>query len=198
MKTNPGRASSVRRIANSSAVSDTGVPGEAGDMRIQVDRKAAMAAWSSLACRRRRRVPCPPQDRIDPRHQFARAERLGDVIVAADLEAEDAINLLVAGRQKQDRRIRGLADLPADLQAVHLRHADIEHDQLVDAAVEQPQRFLAVLRGGDRHAGLFEREADDVADMRIVVDDENGMQPCRASLCRCPAVVKGSAVREEC
>jgi hypothetical protein len=72
--------------------------------------------------------------------------------------------------------IRGLADLAADFEAVHFGHADVEHYQLVNAAVEQPQRFLAVLRSGDRHAALFESESDDVADMRIVVDHENGMR----------------------
>jgi hypothetical protein len=57
----------------------------------------------------------------------------------------------------------------------------------MNAAVEQPQRLLAVLRRRDRHAGLLEREADDVTDMRVVVDDKNRMGHLRASLCRCPA-----------
>ena len=63
----------------------------------------------------------------------------------------------------------------ADFEAVHLRHADVEHDEVVDVAVELAQRLLAVLRDRDRHAGLFEREAHDVADMRVIIDDENGM-----------------------
>ena len=129
-----------------------------------------------LGCsRRRRRVSRPPQDRIYPRDQFARAERFGHIVVAADFEPEDAIDFLVAGRQEQDRRIGGLADLAADLQPVHLGHADVEHDEVVDIAVEAGQRLPAVLRNGNRHAALLEREADDVADMGVVVDDENGM-----------------------
>ncbi len=142
-----------------------------------IDREPAMA--HGLGRGRRRRVSRPPQDRVDPRHQFARAERLCHIVVAADFEAQDAVDLLVARRQEQDRRVGGLPDLPADFQPVHLRHADVEHDEFVDVAVELAQRLLAVLRDGDRHAGLFEREADDVADMRVIVDDENGMSHVR-------------------
>ncbi len=45
----------------------------------------------------------------------------------------------------------------------------------MDVAVELPQRLLAVLGGGNQHARLFEREAYDIADMRVIVDDQNGM-----------------------
>ena len=58
-------------------------------------------------------------------------------------------------------------------------YADVEHDEIVDVAVEPGQRLLAVLRNGNRHAGLLECEAHDVADMVVVVDDENGMSHVR-------------------
>ncbi len=45
------------------------------------------------------------QDDVDAGHQLARAERLGDIVVAADLEPEHAVDLLVAGRQEQDRHV---------------------------------------------------------------------------------------------
>ena len=37
--------------------------------------------------------PGPLQDRLDPRHQFARAERFGDVIVCSQLHADDAADI---------------------------------------------------------------------------------------------------------
>ena len=138
-----------------------------------------MARGFRRAGRGRRRIARAAQDRIHPRDQFARAERLCHVIVAADLKSENAVDLLVAGRQEQDRRIRRLPDLAADFEAVHLRHADVEHDEFVDFAVELAQRLLAVLRGGNRHSGFFKREAHDVTDMRVVIDDENGMSHVR-------------------
>ena len=40
---------------------------------------------------------------LDPGGQFAGAERLSDVIVAADFQAQHAIDFLAAGRQEQNR-----------------------------------------------------------------------------------------------
>ncbi len=45
----------------------------------------------------------------------------------------------------------------------------------MDVAVELPQRLLAVLGGGNQHARFFEREAHDVTDMRVIINNENGM-----------------------
>ena len=116
---------------------------------------------------------------MNPCNQLARAERFCHVVVAADFEAENAIDFLVARRQEKDRGIRGFPDLPADFEPIHLRHADVEHDQFVDIAVELAQRLLAVLRDRDRHSRFLERKAHDVTDMRVIVDDENGMSHVR-------------------
>ena len=42
-----------------------------------------------------------PKDRADSRHQLARIERLGKIVVGADLQAEDAIDSFATrGQQK--------------------------------------------------------------------------------------------------
>ena len=46
---------------------------------------------------------CPSQDRADSCSQFPRIERLGQVIVGTELEAQDAIDGLAAGGQHQYR-----------------------------------------------------------------------------------------------
>ena len=51
-----------------------------------------------------------PQDTGDAQRQFARLERLGDIIVGADLEPGDAAFRGVARGQHQDRHRGGLAD----------------------------------------------------------------------------------------
>ena len=48
-----------------------------------------------------RRLPAAPQDRVDAQHQLARAEGLGDVVVGADLQADDPV-LLAAERGEHD------------------------------------------------------------------------------------------------
>ena len=69
-----------------------------------------------------------------------------------------------------------LADLAADVEPVDLRHADVEHDEVRPVAGEAGQRLLAVARLEHGHAGLPERDADDLADMRVVVDDEDAVR----------------------
>jgi hypothetical protein len=52
---------------------------------VRIDREPAMV--HGLRHGRRSRGPRPPQNRIHPRHQFARAERFCHVVVAADFQA---------------------------------------------------------------------------------------------------------------
>ena len=142
----------------------------------QIEREAAA----------RQHVPCPraigfarrdtAQDDVDPRHQFARAERFCHIVVAADFQAQHAIDLLVARRQEQDRHVGGLADLAADFEPVQFRHADVEHDQFRAVAGKARQRFLAVARLPRNHAGLAQRDADHLADVLIVVDDKDAVR----------------------
>jgi hypothetical protein len=82
------------------------------------------------------------QDHVDPRDQLARAERLCHVIVAADLEFQHAIDLVVARGEKQDRHVGGLSDLAADFKPVKLGHADVEDDEVrpVGARPSLPSR----------------------------------------------------------
>src|SRR6478672_10243432 len=47
------------------------------------------------------------QNRADPGHELARAERLGHIIVGARVEAADTVALLAARSQHHDRNIGG-------------------------------------------------------------------------------------------
>ena len=72
-----------------------------------------------------------PQERLDPAHQLAQPERLGQVVVGAELQADDLVDLVVAGRQDEDRRLgAGRAEPAQDLEAVDARQADVEHDEV--------------------------------------------------------------------
>src|SRR6516162_4415831 len=42
------------------------------------------------------------EDRVDPFDELARAERLGDVVVGADLEADLLVDVTTLGRQQDD------------------------------------------------------------------------------------------------
>ena len=75
----------------------------------------------------------PPEVRLHPRYQLARAEGLGHVIVPADFQAQHAVHFVRAGGEEQDGDApqRGrLADLAAQLEAIHLGQHDVEHHQV--------------------------------------------------------------------
>ena len=69
------------------------------------------------------------QDRLEPCPKLARAERLGDVVVGAKLEAEDLVRLLRLGGQQDDRRpLPCPADVAADLESVAAGQHDVQDD----------------------------------------------------------------------
>src|SRR6266511_4333167 len=73
----------------------------------------------------------PPQAYADAGHQLAQGERLCDVVVSPDLEAEDPVDFLPLGGEHDDRRFDPLAaQLPAYVQAAHARQHDVQEDQV--------------------------------------------------------------------
>jgi hypothetical protein len=115
------------------------------------------------------------QDHVHSRDQLARAERLCDVIVAADLQPQHAIDLVVARGEKQDRHVGGPSDLPAHFEPVELGHADVEDDEVRSVGGKAGEALLAVARLGHGHAGFSERHPNDFADVQIVVDGKDAM-----------------------
>src|SRR5258706_15202202 len=62
------------------------------------------------------------EEHADARDQLAHGERLAKVVVAAELQAEDAVELFVARGEKEDGNgFRRRADFAAELEAVHPR-----------------------------------------------------------------------------
>src|SRR5271157_121916 len=87
---------------------------------------------SSLHDRRRQRTLEAPQHRSHPRHQLARAERFGNVVVRAQFQSDDSVRLAHLGRQKDDRNHveRGsLANAPAKLEAIASGNHDVQQKQ---------------------------------------------------------------------
>lgn len=71
-----------------------------------------------------------PQDGLDSRHDLARGERLGHIVVSAEFETENPIDLIIASGQKQYGNVTRCSDLSADIEAGHAREANIEHDEV--------------------------------------------------------------------
>ncbi len=75
----------------------------------------------------------PPLQRLQPLDQHLDAERLGDVIVGTQREADDLVGLLGLGGEHQNRNVaRPFAgsQLPAHFQTVEDRQHQVEDDQV--------------------------------------------------------------------
>ena len=132
----------------------------------------------------------------DPAEQLADRERLGDVVVGADLEPDDLVDLLVLGGQQDDRHRAAGADVAADVEPGAARHHDVE-DQQVEAGVlaaELAVGVLAVDGQRDLEALLLERVADGVAHRGLVVCDQDPVASTAAAR-HATGVVAGCAAR---
>src|SRR6516225_5510424 len=71
------------------------------------------------------------QERLDAREQLGERERLGEVVVGAELEAEDAVELGRLRSQHQDRRrAAARAQRLRHLETVEPRHHEVEDEQV--------------------------------------------------------------------
>ena len=71
-------------------------------------------------------------------YEFSEPVRLGDVIISADLEADDHVELFAFGRHHDDRHPRRLTDRSAHIDARHGRQHHVEEDQVGAHLFEAP------------------------------------------------------------
>ena len=113
------------------------------------------------------------QDRANARHQFPRIERLRQIIVGADLKANNAVDIFSARGQQQHRQPRGRADAPQHFETIDPGQHDIQHHQQVTAAGGALQAALAVMHGIDHEAFRLQILAHQRAKFDIIVDHQN-------------------------
>ena len=63
-------------------------------------------------------------------------------------------------------------NLPQQVEAVHVRHPEVDHRQVGGAARQRPHRLGAAPAGDDLEAGPGREAFDDLQHRRLVVDDE--------------------------
>ena len=116
------------------------------------------------------------QHGLHPRHQRRLVDRLGEIFVGAGFEPGDDVLGVGLGRAQDDRRERHrriVLDPLADLDAVDLRHHDVEQDQVGQMLLGGGERLFAV--GGllEVVAVRAEPREQDVAVGLVVVDDQD-------------------------
>jgi len=144
---------------------------------IPIGAFANAAAEALLRLSQLHRLLVQVDEHRDLRAQHLGVERLEHVVDRADgVALEDLLLLLVDRRQEDDRDVLGLRpalDQLGRLEAVHVRHLDIEQDR-GEVVQEQPlQRLLAGAGVDDVHVQRRENGAHGQQVLRLVIDDQD-------------------------
>ena len=106
-------------------------------------------------------------------------EGLCDIVVGTHVEAVDLVGALTFGGQQDDGDVGGLPQLGGDGDAVHLRHHDVQQDQLNVVVFDGFQGLLS--RIGLKEAVILLRgqinfkSSDDVP---VIIADQNVIHGC--------------------
>ena len=126
------------------------------------------------------RVAHAPQRGAEARHELARAEGLGHVVVGAGLERLDLRVLLAHGAEHEDRHRGPLAQAPGELDAAAVGEHEVDDRGVGRAHGGAIERLLH--RGGLDHlvAGLAQDDLQRAQDLALVIDDQHARQIAHA------------------
>jgi hypothetical protein len=114
-----------------------------------------------------------PQDRLHTRDHLARVERLRHVIVGANFESNNLVDVIATRRKHQDRYIMIPPDFTADLEPVHAGHHQVQHHHRRLHLLEPRDSIRAVRRGLDSKPFLLEIDGCEVTDILFVINHKN-------------------------
>jgi hypothetical protein len=108
------------------------------------------------------------------RQQHILVEWLGDVIVAAQFESEDLLQLTAArGDEDDGRGVWPLAEAPERVQAIHAGQTDVEEHQIGRIAVGKRERVLCASRSGYPVARSFKAERHAATKQDVIIDQQD-------------------------
>jgi hypothetical protein len=110
---------------------------------------------------------------VHPRDELAGAERLRQVVVGADGQADDHVGLGVAGCEHQDRHGAVVLDAPAHFEAVEAGQHQVEHDEVGVNPLAHVDAAGAVDRDLDDEPLTAEPRRDRLRDRCFVFDDDD-------------------------
>ena len=113
------------------------------------------------------------QHGLHARDELSGGERLRDVVVGTELEAQHPVDLAVARGQEDDRDLRRLADLLAHLEPVDIGETHVEDHQPGTVLAEGVDAAFAGRALEHTKAFALEVHADEVRDRGFVLDDDD-------------------------
>jgi hypothetical protein len=116
----------------------------------------------------------PPQDGPDPGEQFPQAERFDDIVVRAEFEANDSIDLVgpMAGRN-DDRNIRMRADFPQHIQPILLAKPQIKNNQAGNGPGQMAIKFCPVCGRLGRYIVILQIPDHHLPQRGVVINDND-------------------------
>jgi hypothetical protein len=110
---------------------------------------------------------------LDARNEFARLERLADVVVCAELQARHAIDDVATSRQHDDRDVARLSHLAADCEAVFAGQHHIEKQQVRVFHGQLAEALVRVSCGYQLDAKTLEEFPQKFGMFAVVIDDKD-------------------------
>jgi len=122
---------------------------------------------------RRRRVGDPAQHGPDPGQQFPRVEGLGQVVVGAEFQPDDAVHLFRLARQDDHRHMRFRPKLTDQHQAVAIGQAQVQQDQVSPFPLQRRLHRGAGIRYRDPETFLGQVVEEKTANLLVIIDGQN-------------------------
>jgi hypothetical protein len=97
---------------------------------------------------------------------------LGDIVIGAELEPHDAVDLLAPGGEHDDRHLRTCAQLAAQRQTVFPGQHQVEHQQIDMRTLHDAAHFLAVGHRRGAKLVLLQILGEQPPDLTIIVHDQ--------------------------
>src|SRR5262245_46314641 len=159
--------------SNSDDVSGTRVPPLVSTLR-------ASRSTTKPENDRRRRAgaadasPGSTQDRANPGEELARVERLAQIVVGAELEPDNAIDVVVPGGQHDNRHRAACTQTTADRKAVLSGKHDVEDHKVWFHPRMRAVDTDTILGDLDGKAFAHEKVGEQRADVAVILDEKNG------------------------
>ena len=115
-----------------------------------------------------------PQHALDPRQQLARLERLGDVVVGAGLQPDDAVHRVGGRGHHDDADAAALLAQPARQgEPVLARQVDVEQYECRRLLLDEAAQCSAAIGGADPKILPGEIVGEQLPLRRLVIDHDN-------------------------
>ncbi len=125
---------------------------------------------------------------LDPRDQLVGVERLGDVVVGADLQTHDHVPGGILGGQHDHRDVPPLLvglQAAAHLVPVHPRHHHVQQDQVDGMLRDAAERLVARMADHRGETTRLEQDLDHARDPDLVLHHQDrGFRTHRSNHCR--------------